>query len=182
MPTSRAKKEVFVATLTERFGQAQSAVFVDYGGLTVAEMQNIRRELRKVGCHFMVAKNNLIRIALNEVGLSLTDDGGAAHDDLVTGLTAIAFGYDSPNAPAKVILEQARTNDKIGLKGGFFGTQPVSGPAGVERISRMRSKEDALRDVVRILKGGPSRVRLVAAAAPQKLMALKHVLAEEEAA
>lgn len=181
MPTSRAKKEAAVATLIERFGACQSAVFIDYRGLTVKDMQGIRRELRGAGSDMLVAKNRLILLALKEVGLSLTTaDGKDASGDLCKGLTAIAFGYDAPNAPAEAVLKLAKTNDKIGLKGGFCGTTAVVGQAGVEKISRMRSKIEALADVVRILKGAPGRIRIIASAAPRKLMALKHVLAEEE--
>jgi large subunit ribosomal protein L10 len=183
MPTSRAKKEDAVALLTERFGACQSAVFIDYRGLTVANMQEIRREMRAVGCHFVVAKNRLIRLVLEKVGLSLTDFAGQDHTEALTkGLTAVAFGYDSPNAPAEVLLKLAKTNDKIGLKGGFCATTPVVGAAGVERIARMKSKEEYLADVVRILKGAPGRIRLIAGAAPRKLMALRHVLEAESAA
>jgi large subunit ribosomal protein L10 len=183
MPTSRAKKEEALAVLVERFGACQSAVFVDYRGVTVAEMQGIRREMRAVGCDFLVAKNRLIRLALEATGLSLTDPSGKDHSgELTKGLTALAFGYDAPNAPGEVLLKLAKANEKIALKGGFCGKTPVAGAAGVERIARMKSKEEYLADVVRLMKAGPSRLRVVLSAMPRKLMALKHVLAEEEAA
>jgi large subunit ribosomal protein L10 len=183
MPTSRAKKEEAVELLTERFGACQSAVFVDYRGLTVAEMQALRKELRAVGSHFVVAKNRLIRLVLERVGLSLTAPDGADHTTTLTkGLTAVAFGYDTPNAPAEVLAKLAKINDKIVLKGGFCGTTPVVGAAGVDRIARMRSKDACLADVVRILKGAPSRLRVVAGAAPRKLIALRDVLKQAEEA
>ncbi len=183
MPTSRAKKEVAVATLTERFGQCQSAVFVDFGGLTVAEMQGIRRELRKVGSDVIVAKNRLVRLALAANDLSLENpEGQDLTDALTKGQTAVAFGYDVPGAAAEALLELAKKNDKIKFKGGFFGKTPVAGQAGVARIAKMRSKIDALADVVRILKGAPSRIRLIASAAPLKVKALKQVLEAEDAA
>jgi len=183
MPTSRAKKEVAVATLTERFSQCQSAVFVDFGGLTVAEMQGIRKELRAVGSDMLVAKNRLILLALAANDLSLVAADGQDHTAaLCKGLTAVAFGYDVPGAAAEALIKLAKTNDKIKFKGGFYGTQPVVGQAGVERISKMRSKIDALADVVRILKGAPSRIRLIASAAPLKVKALKQVLEADNAA
>lgn len=182
MPTSRAKKEDAVATLIERFGACQSAVFVDFRGLSVLETRGIRRELRDAGSQLIVAKNKLILIALEQVGLSLTTaDGKDATAELCKGNTAVAFGYDAPNAPAEVLLKLAKANDKIGLKGGFCGTTAVLGQAGVEKISRMRSKLEALADVVRILKGAPGRIRIIAGAAPRKLMQLKHVLEEDAA-
>ncbi len=182
MPITRARKEEIVAVLTAEFGKAQSAVFVDFTGLSVAQMQTIRRKMLDEGCYFMVAKNTLIRLALDNVGLSLVDSGGVSHDALCEGVTAVAFGYERPSAAAQVLLDLQKDLDAITFKGGFFGRTPVSGDAGVKRISQMRSKEDALADVVRILKGAPSRVRLVAAAAPQKVIALKRLLESENAA
>ncbi|NUQ00345.1 MAG: 50S ribosomal protein L10 [Armatimonadetes bacterium] len=181
MPISRAKKEEFAEILTDYFGRCQSAVFIDYRGLTVKEMQRVRRELRAEGCRFMVAKNTLVRIALERNGLTLVDGQGQSHADLCEGLTAVAFGFERPDAPASVLLKLKSDLDEITFKGGFLGTTPVSGDAGVTRISKMRSKEDALGDLVRILKGGPSRVRMVASAAPQKLRALKRLLEEDAA-
>lgn len=182
MATTRAKKEEQVAELTACFERSQATVFVEFGGLTVSEMQAIRRELKKVGAELIVAKNRLIRLALEANGISLTDDAGVDHTKaLTTGLTAVAFSYDLPGAAAESLLKLARTHDDLVFKGGFFGTQPVVGQAGVERISKMRSKIDALADVVRILKGAPSRIRLIASAAPLKVKALKEVLEADAA-
>ncbi|MCC7492139.1 MAG: 50S ribosomal protein L10 [Fimbriimonadaceae bacterium] len=168
-----------MAELSERFGRAQSAVFVDYTGLSVFQMRTIRRALRAEGCDFQVAKNTLIRIALDATGRKLVDGAGAAHDSLTEGVTAVAFGYDNPAAAAKVLLDLKKDLDALKFKGGFFGDNPVSGDAGVQKIANMRTKEDALRDVVRILKGGPSRLRMLLGAAPQKIITLKTLLEQE---
>jgi len=181
MPTSRARKEELVEILTEAFGACQSAVFVDYRGLTVKDLQKIRRELKAEGCRFMVAKNTLTRIALAANELSLVDEQGVSHEALCEGLSAIAFGFEKPSAAASVLLKLGTDFPQLQFKGGFFGRVPVSGDLGVKRIASMRSKEDALSDLVRILKGAPSRIRQVAATTPQKLVALKRLLAEEAA-
>lgn len=181
MPITRARKEAIVETLTQRFSTCQSAVFIDYGGLTVHDMERVRAELRGSGSDFLVAKNNLIRIALDRCGMTLTDAGGQSHEELCLGMTAVAFGYEQPNAPAKVLTDLAGSLPMIQLKGGFLGTTPVSGEAGVKRIANMRAKEDALADVVRLMKAAPSRVRMLCAAAPQRLIALKRLLEQEAA-
>lgn len=195
MPKTRAQKEATVALLTQRLTDCESAVIVDYRGLTVAEMQDIRKRLGAAGSDFLVAKNRLIRLALANCGMSLVDSAGNDHDPLLVGVTAISFGYSDPSAPAKILLEASDKLEHLELKGGFFGKEPVVGRAGIERISRMRSKEDALAELVRLIqpsnalrhlvqvaKGAPSRVRTVASAAPQKVMALKTLLESESAA
>ena len=181
MPITRAKKEEFVGVLTDRFSRAQSAVFIDYRGLTVKNLQEIRRTLNAEGCDFHVAKNTLIKIALDANERTLVDNDGVSHDDLLFGLTAVAYGYENPAEPAKILLKLADQFPQIQFKGGFFGTVPVAGKAGVEKISRMRSKEDALARIVQMLRAAPYRVRLVAGAAPQKIITLKRLLEEEAA-
>jgi large subunit ribosomal protein L10 len=195
MPITRAKKEEVVAGLTDRFGSCESAVFVDYRGLSVKDMQALRRDLKGVGGELVVAKNRLIRLALANCGLALQARDGKDLDHLCLGLTAVAFGWDQPSQPAKILLELAGRIQTISLKGGFYGSEPVDGRAGVERIAKMRSKEDALADLVRIIspaaalrpvvtisRGAPARVRTVAGGAIGRLLALKAVLESEQAA
>lgn len=194
MPISRARKEETVALLTERFEACQAAVFVDYRGLTVKELQELRKQLRDAGCHFHVAMNNLVKLALANCGMSTVDADGNDHTDaLLTGPTAVAFGYDQPNQAAAILLEAAEKLEELQFKGGFFGVLPVVGIDGVKRIARMRSKLDVLADVVRIIspatalrrvvtvaKGAPTRIITVAKGAPGKIMALKYVLESNE--
>lgn len=179
MPISRAKKEQVVAELVERFGRAESAVVIDYRGASVRALAEIRGKLQDGDCELLVAKNTLIRIALEQAGLSLTDAEGTDHGDMFLGMTAIAFGYGAPNQPAKILLDLAKDHDYLTFKGGYYGIMPVGGPAGVDKISKMRSKEDALADMVRILRAAPYRIRITAGGLVGKLKTFKTLLANE---
>lgn len=174
MPISRERKEQVVAELSELLERAESVVFVNHAGLTVQELQAIRHELRDVGTPLMVAKNRLIRIALANAGLSLVDSSGRDHDTMLTQETAMAFGFEQPNLPAEKLIELADRFDDLELKGGFYGVEPVAGVAGVERISKMRSKLDALADVIAIITParGLRQLQTVAQGAPRRLMGL----------
>ncbi len=179
MPISRAKKEEVVAKLVDCFGRAESAVVVDYRASTVAALAKIRAKLQDGDCELVVAKNTLITIALEQCGVSLSDSTGADCGAMLTGMTAVAFGYGAPAKPAQVLLELLKDHDNLTLKGGFVGTNPVLGAAGVERIARMRSKDDAMADVVRVLRAAPYRVRITASGLVGKLKAFKTLLATE---
>lgn len=172
MPISRAKKEEVVAQLTDLFGRCESAVLVDHGGLSVKQMQSIRARLRDVGSPFLVAKNKLIELALRNCGRDLTGAGGEDLSYLLTGMTALAFGFDQPNAPAKLLQELVVEFPALGLKGGFYGRLPVAGEAGVTQIAGMRSKDDALGELVWLLNpaNGLRRVVQIASAGPQRVM------------
>lgn len=181
MPISRAKKEDVVAKLVDCFGRAESAVLVDYRQSTVAALAKIRAKLAEGDCELVVAKNTLIKIALEQCGMSLLDSNGNDCSEMLTGMTAVAFGYGAPSKPAQVLLELRKDHENLTFKGGFAGTNPVLGAAGVDRISKMRSKDDAMADLVRILRAAPSRVRTTAGGLVGKLKAFKEVLATEAA-
>ncbi|MBI2303027.1 MAG: 50S ribosomal protein L10 [Armatimonadetes bacterium] len=182
MPITRARKEEVTALLAERFAACESAVLVDYRGLSVAELQAVRRELKTVGSTLQVASNRLLRLALANNSMScLSADGTDLTAQLLTGPTAVTFGYDQPNLVAELLLKMADQYAALELKGGFIGAEPVAGAAGVQRIAKMRSKVDYLANVVSILKGAPRRVRMVAGALPRTLTALKQLKQEEAA-
>lgn len=193
MPITRARKEETVALLAERFAACESAVLIDYRGLTVAEMRSIRAQLREAGCDLQVAMNRLIKLALDQCGMSTVGpDGVDRYDDLLRGPTAVIFGYEQPSAAGEIALKLAQTYEVVSIKGGFYGTLPLVGEEAATKIATMRSKVDALADLIRIInptsalrrvvtvaKGGPSRVIAVAGGLPRRLMSLKHVLEQQ---
>src|SRR5437899_12639773 len=97
---TREEKAQAVSELTEVVGSASAFYFTDYQGLTVAQATDLRNRFRKAGVKYKVAKNTFLRRALNDKGL-LTDQISAS----MKGQTAIAFGFDDPAAPARVLKE-----------------------------------------------------------------------------
>ena len=89
-----AKKETLVQAAAEKFESAASVVIVDYRGLTVEEVTNLRKQLRDAGVEMKVIKNSILSRAAKKVGL----DG---LDEVFTGPTAVAFSNDDVVAPAK---------------------------------------------------------------------------------
>lgn len=115
MPSAKVleAKKAQVAEVAEVLKAAQTGVLVDYRGLTVEEDTNLRNQLRAAGCKYFVIKNTLLKLATKEVGL----DG---LDEALHGPTAIAVSNDDAVAPAKVLAEFAKKNDKLELKSGFM--------------------------------------------------------------
>lgn len=121
MPSEKVleNKKAIVAQLTERFQNAQAGVLADYRGLTVAQDTELRSKLREAGVEYTVLKNNLVRFAAKNVGL---DD----LDPVLHGPTAIATSADDVVAPAKVLVEFAKENEALELKGGFVDGKVIS--------------------------------------------------------
>lgn len=109
----RPEKQEAVTQIAAKLSSAKSVFLTDYSGLTVEAITNLRRNLRKSQVEFQVSKNTLARIAAQEVGFK----------DLVPhleGPTALAYGMGDPTAPAKVLTEFLKTNEKPKVKAIIF--------------------------------------------------------------
>lgn len=109
-------KEQIVNEYAEKLAKAKSFVIVDYRGsdkgLTVAEDTQLRKELRENNVEYAVVKNRLVLRAMNQAGFT-------GLDEIFNGPTAVAISYDDAVAPAKVLVTNAKKNNKIQVKGGM---------------------------------------------------------------
>ncbi|GAA0304606.1 large subunit ribosomal protein L10 [Gracilibacillus halotolerans] len=105
-----AKKQV-VTEIADKLRESQTTILVDYRGLTVSEVTELRSQLREAGVEFKVYKNSMTRRAVEEV--ELTD-----LNDILTGPTAIAFSKDDIIAPAKILSNFAKDHEALEIKGG----------------------------------------------------------------
>ncbi|MDO4802299.1 MAG: 50S ribosomal protein L10, partial [Prevotellaceae bacterium] len=121
MPSEKAleSKKAIVAQLKERFENAQAGVLADYRGLTVEQDTALRNKLREAGVDYTVVKNNLTRFAAKEVGLDELDS-------TLHGPTAIATSDTDVVAPAKVLIDFAKENEALEIKGGFVDGKVIS--------------------------------------------------------
>lgn len=111
---NQAEKEVVIGSLVEKFGQAPLIALSQYRGLTVAQMTDLRGQLRAVGGELLVAKNTLTWRAV-------MDTPNKVIEPLLTGPNVLAFGYGDPVAFAKVIDGYAGKNDAFEVKGAVMG-------------------------------------------------------------
>jgi len=129
----RREKEQTVAELQQCFATATAAVLTEYKGLTVADLNALRRELREVAGEYRVAKNTLVELAIEGTPyLSLKT--------LLTGQNGLVFGYGDAIGLAKVVTRYAREHDKFTLKGGVTDGQFLAA-AGMETIATLPSRE-----------------------------------------
>ena len=105
-------KSQVVAEIVEKLQSSSSAIVVDYKGLTVEEVTELRKKMREAGVEYKVYKNTLVRKAAKEVGIE------QFNDELLVGTNAIAFGYEDPVAPARILKEFMDSHPKMQLKMG----------------------------------------------------------------
>lgn len=109
-------KQAIVDEVSAKIKNSSSLVIAEYRGLTVAEVTELRKELRAEGVDFKVYKNKLVKRATDENGLE-------ALDEYLTGPNAIAFGGEDAVAPARVLAKFARKHPNLVLKSGMVEGQ-----------------------------------------------------------
>ena len=139
---ARADRQAAVAEIVESFNGAAGAVLTEYRGLTVKQLQDLRRSLGE-NANYAVVKNTLAKIAATEVGI----DG---FDDLLTGPTAIAFINGDVVEAAKGLRDFAKANPTLVIKGGVLDGKPLDAKrgrqAGRPRVARGAAGQAGRRD------------------------------------
>lgn len=150
-----AKKAEIVDTVADQFKNASAAIVVDSRGLTVAEVTDLRKQLRDAGVKLQVIKNKILTRAAEKAGFE-------GMDDVFVGPSAVAFSDDDAVAPAKILKNFADNHDNLQLKGGIIEGE-VADAAKIQTFATMPSREDLLamlanefmspvRDVAYVLK------------------------------
>ncbi len=133
MSVNRATKEKVVAEMKQDLKEAKAVIVTDYRGLNVAQITALRRSLYAEKIKYTVVKNTLARIATRDLGLEELDV-------YLEGPTAIAFGFDDPATPAKLITKYARDFDKLEIKGGLLEGRLI-GLDKVRELAELPSRE-----------------------------------------
>src|SRR5258708_3800054 len=120
MATSRKDKEASLASITSDLKDARGVVFAEYRGMTVKQMDNLRKVLRKENVKYSVVKVTLLKKALSALGIKL--------DDLkYNGPVAMAISRDEETAPARILKSMMKENPQIIFDGGIFNNKIVGG-------------------------------------------------------
>lgn len=136
MPTE-AKRRV-VDELRQQLDQSSTLIVSEYRGLTVKEIAEIRRSLRKQAVTYRVVKNRLMKIAAS-------DTRGSALNALLVGPTAIAFGTDE-SMTAKAVIDAVKPFKQVRITGGLLGTRVIDA-AGVTTLATLPSREVLLSQI-----------------------------------
>jgi large subunit ribosomal protein L10 len=129
-------KQQIVAEIKEKFEKAQSAVVIDYKGITVAEADAMRKKLREAGVDYNVYKNTLVSKAIAGTGYE-------GLNGILSGPSAFAFGYEDAVAPARVLNGVIKDFKKMEFKGGYVeGTYYDA--AGIQSIALLPGREELI--------------------------------------
>ncbi|KQO12122.1 50S ribosomal protein L10 [Paenibacillus sp. Leaf72] len=138
------EKQQAVEVITAKLRDSSSTVVADYRGLNVAQVTELRKQLREAGIEFQVLKNSLVRRATEAAGLSELNE-------ILTGPTAIAFGNEDAVAPAKILNDFAKKNDALKLKGGVVEGKIVDMDQ-IKALAELPSRDGLLSMLLSVLQ------------------------------
>ena len=129
MAKTRELKVQILAQYEGWLNRSQAMIVTEYSGLTMKDMDALRAKIREAGGEFHIVKNTLGRQTLEKAGV-------AYPPELLEGSTAVAFAFQDPPAIAKAILEFAKTNENVKVKGGVLGRTAMSAE-GVKSLAEL---------------------------------------------
>lgn len=148
MPTPA--KSALIDRATEWYGKSVGVIFTDYRGLSVREMQELRKSLRQVGAEYRVVKNTLFRIAVG-------DDIAKFPAEFHNGTTATAFIFQEETACAKALTDFKKTHPTFSIKGGYVQGRVLSSTE-VEAFAKLPGKKELLAQIVGVMAAPISNV------------------------
>ena len=132
-----ALKTQVVDELKARFSRMTSAVFVNYEGMSVSDIESLRSQFRAKGVDYKVAKNTLIRRALSDEAW-VTELG-----DALKGMTGVAWSYEEPSTAARILKSFIKDNEKLKIKAGVMDGQVLDSKAVENQLATLPSKDEA---------------------------------------
>lgn len=170
----RSSKEKMVADLAEQLVSVKAAFLADYRGLNVEKLNQLRVELRNAGAEYRVVKNTLLRLAAKGTTVECLDAE-------LSGPTAMALASGDPVAPAKVLSEFAKNNEKFQLKAGALEGKRLS-VEDIKALADLPSREVLLAKMLGSINAPVSNFVGVLAAVPRSLVQVLGAIQEKKAA
>jgi len=172
MPTPQ--KEALVAEIREKLEAASAVLLADYRGLTVKEMQEFRARMREVAGELKVYKNSLTAIAVREA--ELPELGS-----LLEGPSIFAFTGEDPVAPAKALVDFAKSHPALEVKGGLIEGAVVDA-AGIKALAALPSKEELIAKLLGTMQNPIANFMRIANAPAAAFVRALQAVADQKAA
>ena len=174
MPLKRQQKVDLALDYKKIVDAASGFILFDYRGLTVAQISDLRRKVRETGAQVQVVKNRLLKRAVEDKAYASKISSN------LKGTTAVIFANATdPIAPAKALVDFAKTNDKVKIKAGVVGKDYMDAK-GVEVLSKIPSQKELMSKVLGSIKAPASKMLGCLKGGSNKIHGLITALAEKK--
>lgn len=171
MAISKDKKQRMVADYVDKMSNSQAIILTDYRGLTVADLSNLRRQLRESGGVYQVVKNSLFGLALKEAGLSVPAEQ-------LEGPVAVGYCLREVPPVAKVLVDASEETDILQIRGAILGTSFLDAER-VKGLADLPPREILLGQLLGMVQGPMSSLVSTIAGPLRELAQVLHARSEQ---
>lgn len=169
-----SQKKELVERLHQQLSNAEIVIIVDYKGLNVEKITQLRAEMRKQGVLIEVVKNTLLRRASQ-------DTNAMCLDDFLTGPNAIILSTTDPVAPAKVLVDFVKDNEKLEIKAGSLNGKLLNAE-DIKQLATMPSKDELIAKFVRTINEVPTSFVRVLSSVPGSFVNVLNAIKDQKEA
>lgn len=174
MAITKEKKSELVANYKELVEESRAIILTSYSGVTVKELEEVRRKIRELGGEFHIVKNTLFALVMNEAGISLPEE-------TFVGTTAIGFAMEEIPGVAKAIVDLAREVETVRIKGGLL-EQEIYNASQIEMLADLPPLPVVRSQLLSMLQAPASRVAMSLAGSVRQLLNVTKAYADKEGA
>ena len=159
----KEKKQSYIKEMTAQFEKSEAVLVTHYQGLSVKQLDNLRKQMREHGIIFKITKNRITKLALEKTRCKDLSS-------LFTGPTAVALSEDAITS-AKILTKFSKENDNLKILGGIMG-QDVLDVAGVKNVATLPTLDEARAKIVGILRSPAQKIASILLAPASKIAIL----------
>ena len=160
---NKGQKQNYIKEMTAQFQNSEAVLVTHYQGLTVKQLDDLRKQMREHGIKFKITKNRITKLALEKSKCKELSN-------LFTGPTAVAFSEDAITS-AKILTKFSKENENLKILGGIMGTD-ILDVDGVKNVATLPTLDEARAKIVGILRSPAQKIASILLAPAQKIAIL----------
>jgi large subunit ribosomal protein L10 len=160
---NKEQKQIYIKEMTSQFENSEAVLVTHYQGLTVKQLDELRKRMREHGIIFKITKNRITKLALEKSKCKELSN-------LFTGPTAVAFSEDAITS-AKILTKFSKENENLKILGGIMGTD-ILDVDGVKNVATLPTLDEARAKIVGILRSPAQKIASILLAPASKIAIL----------
>ena len=160
---NKGQKSQYIKEMTEQFDKSEAVIVTHYQGLTVSQLDDLRKKMREHGVKFKITKNKITKLALENTKCKDLSS-------LFTGPTAVAMSEDAITS-AKILTKFSKENENLKILGGIMGSD-ILDVVGVQNVATLPTLDEARAKIVGILRSPAQKIASILLAPASKIAIL----------